>query len=117
MGCGSHLCGVIKTMARPLVESLYGFEVSSANTVAFNHKLAEELKKDFVFVYCVHTYLIHTTILTFIQELGKGGEPHKGLYEHKIIQKLCPGVRFTNMFSPFTDVGLALCLSVVCCLC
>jgi hypothetical protein len=129
MGHGSHLRGVIKTRARPLVELLYGFEVSGANTVAFNRKLAEELKKDLLFGYHVHTsYLIHTTILTSIQEHGKGGEPHKGLYEHKIIQKLInlvwfgkkklsPGVRFTNVFSPFTDVGLAPCLTVVCCLC
>jgi len=126
MGRGSHLCGVIKTKARPLVESLYGFEVSGANAVPFNRKLAEELKTDFAFVYCVHTSdLIHPTILTFVQVRGKGDEPHKGLYEHKIIQKLVnlvwfgkkklsPGVRFTDVFSPFTDVGLALCLTGVC---
>ena len=67
MGCGSHLHGVIKTEARPLIETLYGFEVSGANTVQHNHRLTEELKNDFAFVHHVHTScLLHTIILTLI---------------------------------------------------
>ena len=72
MGQGSHLCGVIKTKAKPLIELLYGFEVSGANTVPFNCKLTEELKMDFAFVYRVSTsYQINTTILTFILGMWK----------------------------------------------
>ena len=55
MGRASHLRGVIKTKARPLVETLYEFEVSGANAVQHNRQLAEDLKKDFAFVYRVCT--------------------------------------------------------------
>jgi len=55
-GRGTHLCGVIKTKARALVESTYGFEVSGDDAVEENCKKVERLKDGFGFVYRVRTF-------------------------------------------------------------
>jgi hypothetical protein len=54
---GTHLRGVIKTKARALVESTYGFEVSGDDAVEENRKKVERLKDGFGFVYRVRTFL------------------------------------------------------------
>ena len=55
-GRGTHLRGVIKTKARALVESTYGFEVSGDDAVEENRKKVERLKDGFGFVYRVRTF-------------------------------------------------------------
>jgi hypothetical protein len=60
---GSHLCGEIKTKVKPLVASMYGFEVPTNKTIrARNRKLVEELKEEYAFLYKVR----HTTPYLFI---------------------------------------------------
>ena len=54
---GTHLRGVIKTKARALVESTYGFEVSGDNAIEENRKKVETLKEALGFVYRVRTFL------------------------------------------------------------
>jgi hypothetical protein len=51
---GSHLRGEIKTKVKPLVASMYGFEVPTNETIrARNRKLVEELKEEYTFLYKV----------------------------------------------------------------
>jgi hypothetical protein len=51
---GSHLRGEIKTKVKPLVASMYGFEVPTNETIrARNRKLVEELKDGYAFLYKV----------------------------------------------------------------
>lgn len=51
---GSHLRGEIKTKVKPLVASMYGFEVPTNETIhARNRKLVEELKEQYTFLYKV----------------------------------------------------------------
>ncbi|KAF7295757.1 hypothetical protein HMN09_01118200 [Mycena chlorophos] len=48
----SHTRGELKSKARPIVESVYGFQHgSSKKTIKYNRKLAEDLKEDISFVY------------------------------------------------------------------
>lgn len=50
----SHLRGEIKTKVKPLVASMYGFEVPTSETIrVHNRKLAEELKHEYTFLYKV----------------------------------------------------------------
>ena len=56
MGRGTHLRGVIKTKARALVESTYGFEVSGDNAIEGNCKKVERLKDALGFVYRVRSF-------------------------------------------------------------
>ncbi|KIM91541.1 hypothetical protein PILCRDRAFT_24857, partial [Piloderma croceum F 1598] len=101
---GTHLRGVIKTKARALVKSTYGFEVSGDDAVEENCKKVERLKDGFGFVY--------------------RDQPNKGLYENSIIQRivnqvwfaqrlLSPGIQFTDHFSPFPDPALATTLTAI----
>jgi hypothetical protein len=51
---GSHLRGEIKTKVKPLIASMYGFEVPTNETIrARNRKLVEELKEEYTFLYKV----------------------------------------------------------------
>ena len=51
---GSHLRGEIKTKVKPLVASMYGFDVPTNETIrACNRKLVEELKEEYSFLYKV----------------------------------------------------------------
>lgn len=50
----SHLRGDIKTKVKPLVGSMFGFEVPTNDTIrARNRKLVEELKEGYAFLYKV----------------------------------------------------------------
>ncbi|KAF9237172.1 hypothetical protein BU15DRAFT_33072, partial [Melanogaster broomeanus] len=106
-----HLTSELKSKIRPLVEVMYGFESSAKTAIkARNRKLVEDLTEDFGFCY---------------KSLGDPANdvPHKGLYEHKIIQKAVniafykdkrdEGVRFLQYFQPFPVAGKALVLTVI----
>ncbi|KIM76446.1 hypothetical protein PILCRDRAFT_76428 [Piloderma croceum F 1598] len=108
---GSHLRGEIKTKVKPLVASMYGFEVPTNETIcARNRKLVEELKEEYTFLY---------------KTLAIGNQPKSGLYEHKIIQAaidiclfknhLDIGVQFNKLFHPFPCVALMLIITAIEC--
>ncbi|EIW85981.1 hypothetical protein CONPUDRAFT_86174 [Coniophora puteana RWD-64-598 SS2] len=107
----SHLRGELKTKARPLVETTFGFEVSDdADVQAANRKLVEDLKRDTAFVYRVR---------------GETAEEHRGMFLAKIIQQLinavfykgkkAMAVRWEEFFETFPGPGFALVLSAIEC--
>ena len=50
----SHLCGEIKTKVKPLIASMYGFEVPTSDTIcAHNCELVMQLKEGYLFLYKV----------------------------------------------------------------
>ncbi|KII83544.1 hypothetical protein PLICRDRAFT_119293 [Plicaturopsis crispa FD-325 SS-3] len=106
---GSHMRGALKTIARALVETTYGFESSDKpRTIERNRKLVLTLKEGSAFVF---------------RKRGATVEDHVGLYENKIIQKVVnqmwfknkhdDGVAFVEHYHPFPAVGLALVLTAV----
>ena len=59
----SHLHGEIKTKVKPLVASVYSFKVPTNETIHdCNHKLVEELKDKYTFLYKVH----HVVLCPFV---------------------------------------------------
>jgi hypothetical protein len=49
---GSHLYAEIKMKVKPLIASMYGFEVPTNETIrTHNRKLVEELKEEYTFLY------------------------------------------------------------------
>ncbi|KAJ7024229.1 hypothetical protein C8F04DRAFT_1303043 [Mycena alexandri] len=102
---GPQMCGEVKTKTRPLTETMYGFRSGNdKKTIAFNRKLAEDLKDD--------------ALLTM-----KDIKAKKGLFRHPILQKACNAIWFANrrdegptspdLFNPFTREGLAGLLTVI----
>ncbi|KAJ7850543.1 hypothetical protein B0H13DRAFT_53937 [Mycena leptocephala] len=102
---GSQLRGELKTKIRPLVEVMYGFKSGqNKKTIAFNRKLAEDLKEGSVFAF-------------------KDVEAKKGLYKHPILQSIVNAMWFANrrdegprhpeFFSPLHSRSLAVILTAV----
>ncbi|EIW80283.1 hypothetical protein CONPUDRAFT_90562 [Coniophora puteana RWD-64-598 SS2] len=107
----SHLRGELKTKARPLVASAFGFEDTvDEDAQAANRKLVEDLKKDSSFVYRVR---------------GNTPEEHRGMFLAKIIQQLindifykgkkATAVKWEEFFTTFPKPGFALVLSAIEC--
>ncbi|KII90200.1 hypothetical protein PLICRDRAFT_138729 [Plicaturopsis crispa FD-325 SS-3] len=103
--------GALKTIARALVETTYGFETSDKpRTIERNRKLVLSLKDGSAFVY---------------RKRGETTQDHIGLYENKIIQKVVnqmwfkskhdDGVTFVEYYHPFPAVALALVLTAIEC--
>ncbi|KAJ7363069.1 hypothetical protein DFH08DRAFT_842006 [Mycena albidolilacea] len=91
--------GELKTKLRPMTELLYGFKTgNNRKTIAFNRKLAEDLKEGASFAF------------KYIKE-------KKGLYKAPILQRGANAMWFANRrdegpshpeyFSPFPYQGLA----------
>ncbi|KAI0266652.1 hypothetical protein BGY98DRAFT_912890 [Russula aff. rugulosa BPL654] len=108
---GSHLRGEIKTKVKPLVASMYGFEVPTSETIcARNRKLVEELKEGYTFLYKTRAI---------------DDQPKSGLYEHKIIQaavnvcffknRLDVAIQLSKYFRPFPCVALMLIFTAIEC--
>ncbi|KAJ7811472.1 hypothetical protein B0H14DRAFT_3755076, partial [Mycena olivaceomarginata] len=96
---GPHMRGELKTKLRPMTELLYGFKTgNNRKTIAFNRKLAEDLKEGASFAF------------KYIKE-------KKGLYKAPILQRGANAMWFANRrdegpshpeyFSPFPYQGLA----------
>ena len=68
--CGSYLCGEIKTKVKPLVASVYGFEVPTNETIrARNRKLVEELKDEYAFLYKVPHVILYPFVCSTYYKL------------------------------------------------
>ncbi|KAJ7909921.1 hypothetical protein B0H13DRAFT_2661302 [Mycena leptocephala] len=102
---GSQLRGELKTKIRTLVDVMYGFKSGqNKKTIAFNRKLAEDLKEGSVFAF-------------------KDVEAKKGLYKHPILQSTVNAMWFANrrdegprhpeFFSPLRSRSLAAILTAV----
>ncbi|KAF7378521.1 hypothetical protein MSAN_00279800 [Mycena sanguinolenta] len=102
---GSQLRGELKTKLRPLIDNAYGFKTGqNKKTIAFNRKLAEELKENSTFAF-------------------KDIVNKKGLYKNPIIQsgvnmmwfanKKDEGPRHPELFSPLPIPALALVLTAI----
>ncbi|KAJ7844285.1 hypothetical protein B0H13DRAFT_2286426 [Mycena leptocephala] len=75
---GSQLRGELKTKIRPLIDVMYSFKSGqNKKTIAFNRKLAEDLKEGSVFAF-------------------KDIEAKKGLYKHPILQSAVNAMWFAN---------------------
>jgi len=75
---GSQLRGELKTKIRPLIDTMYGFKSGqNRKTIAFNRKLAEDLKEGSAFAF-------------------KDVENKKGLYKHPIFQSTVNAMWFAN---------------------
>ncbi|KAF7344661.1 hypothetical protein MVEN_01626300 [Mycena venus] len=73
-----HLRGEMQTKIKPLTEVMYGFRSGhNKKTIAFNRKLAEDLKEGARFAF-------------------KDVENKKGLFKHPILQKGCNAMWFAN---------------------
>ncbi|KAF7341054.1 hypothetical protein MSAN_02091400 [Mycena sanguinolenta] len=102
---GSQLRGELKTKIRPLIDNMYGFKTGqNKKTIAFNRKLAEDLKEGSAFAF-------------------KDMENKSGLYKHPIFQCAVNAMWFMNqkdegprhpeLFSPLPIRALALVLTAV----
>ncbi|KAJ7186249.1 hypothetical protein B0H12DRAFT_1039631, partial [Mycena haematopus] len=102
---GSQLRGELKTKTRPLIDTMYGFKSGqNKKTVAFNRKLAEDLKESSTFAF-------------------KDAENKKGLYKHPILQSAVNAMWFANrrdegprhpeIFNPLPIRALALVLAAI----
>ncbi|KAJ6533436.1 hypothetical protein DFH09DRAFT_1092479 [Mycena vulgaris] len=102
---GSQLRGELKTKIKPLVDLVYGFKSGqNKKTIAFNRKLAEELKEGSAFAF-------------------KHVKEKTGLYKNRIFQMVINAMWFANrrdegpshpeIFDPFPVEGLGLVLSAV----
>ncbi|KAJ7174916.1 hypothetical protein C8R46DRAFT_891863, partial [Mycena filopes] len=102
---GAQLRGELKTKAKPLVALVYGFKTGqNKKTIAFNHKLAEDLKESSAFAF-------------------KDVVAKTGLYKNPIFQMIINAMWFANrrdegprhpeLFSPFPVRAFALTLAVV----
>ncbi|KAJ6577619.1 hypothetical protein B0H19DRAFT_1062215 [Mycena capillaripes] len=102
---GSQLRGELKTKICPFIDTMYGFKSGqNRKTIAFNHKLAEDLKEGFPFAF-------------------KDVENKKGLYKHPIFQSTINAMWFTNrrdegpqhpeLFSPLPIRALGVVLAAV----
>ncbi|KAJ7250084.1 hypothetical protein B0H12DRAFT_1019348, partial [Mycena haematopus] len=102
---GSQLRGELKTKIRPLIDVMYGFKSGqNKKTIAFNRKLAEDLKEGSAFAF-------------------KDIENKKGLYKHPIIQSAVNAMWFANrrdegprhpeLFSPLPIRALAVVLAAI----
>ncbi|KAJ6603508.1 hypothetical protein DFH09DRAFT_898878 [Mycena vulgaris] len=102
---GSQLRGELKTKIKPLVDLVYGFKSGqNKKTIAFNRKLAEELKEGSAFTF-------------------KHVKEKTGLYKNRIFQMVINAMWFANrrdegpshpeFFDPFPVEGLGLVLSAV----
>ncbi|KAJ6452580.1 hypothetical protein C8R45DRAFT_1112886 [Mycena sanguinolenta] len=102
---GSQLRGELKTKVRPLIDTMYGFKSGqNKKTIAFNRKLAEDLKEESTFAF-------------------KDIKKKKGLYKHPIIQCVFNAMWFANskdegprhpeLFSPILLRALALILTAI----
>ncbi|KAG1755303.1 hypothetical protein EDD22DRAFT_957396 [Suillus occidentalis] len=104
--CTSHLTSEVKAKLRPLVESLYGFDCSTRESVkSRNRRLVRELKEKFGLCY---------------RDIGDKNRnvPRSGLYKTRLNQKGAnllwyqnkrdEGIMFENQFTPFPIPALAL---------
>ncbi|KDQ54673.1 hypothetical protein JAAARDRAFT_401315 [Jaapia argillacea MUCL 33604] len=110
---GSHLRGEVKTKARLIVETMYGFSSGqNKRIVEGNRALAVSLKDESGFVY---------------KFPSANKSQRKGLYKHEIIAKLVNNVWFANRhdegvvyhqyFHPLPAPAIALLLTVIeCCI-
>ncbi|KAG1852580.1 hypothetical protein C8R48DRAFT_777403 [Suillus tomentosus] len=113
--CTSHLTSEIKAKVRPLVESIYGFESSTKESIkSRNHRLAQQLKQKFGLCY---------------HNLGdvKKKVPRSGLFRTKLTQKAAnliwyrnkkdEGIVFAKYFTLFAIPAMALCYTAAeCCI-
>ncbi|KAJ7174920.1 hypothetical protein C8R46DRAFT_1031504 [Mycena filopes] len=101
---GAQLRGELKTKAKPLVALVYGFKTGqNKKTIAFNRKLAEDLKENSAFAF-------------------KDVDAKTGLYKNPIFQMIINAMWFANrrdegprhpeFFRPFPVQGFALTLAV-----
>ncbi|OBZ72971.1 hypothetical protein A0H81_07163 [Grifola frondosa] len=104
-----HLRGEMKTAAKTFVEIVYGFQMSSKDSVRKrNRALAETLKTNDSFVY---------------RKLGNTTNEHHGLYQNKIIQMMVNKIYYKNkhddgivlspVYTPFPMPALALVLTAI----
>ncbi|KAJ6527696.1 hypothetical protein B0H19DRAFT_898016, partial [Mycena capillaripes] len=102
---GSQLRGELKTKIRPFIDTMYGFKSGqNRKTIAFNRKLAEDLKEGSAFAF-------------------KDVENKKGLYKHPILQSTVNAMWFANrrdegprhpeLFSPLPIRALGVVLAAV----
>ncbi|KAJ6481134.1 hypothetical protein C8R45DRAFT_831764, partial [Mycena sanguinolenta] len=102
---GSQLRGELKTKIRPLIDTMYGFKSGqNKKTVAFNRKLAEDLKEGSTFAF-------------------KDIENKTRLYKHPILQSAVNAMWFANrrdegprrpdLFNPLPIRALALVLAAI----
>ncbi|KAH7904076.1 hypothetical protein BJ138DRAFT_965792, partial [Hygrophoropsis aurantiaca] len=101
---GSHLRGELKTKSKPVVANVFGFETSADEEIQEdNRHLVASLKEDCAFIY---------------RERGTSIDEHKGIYGNKAIQQVInellyknkhdEGITWSQFYSPFPIVGLAL---------
>ncbi|KAJ6478334.1 hypothetical protein C8R45DRAFT_792777, partial [Mycena sanguinolenta] len=105
---GSQLRGELKTKVRPLMDTMYGFKSGqNKKTIAFNRKLAKDLKEESTFAF----------------KVSQDIENKKGLYKKPIIQSVFNAMWFANskdegprhpeLFSPIPLRALALVLTAI----
>ncbi|OBZ69791.1 hypothetical protein A0H81_10158 [Grifola frondosa] len=104
-----HLRGEMKTAARTFIEIVYGFEMSSKNSVRKrNRTLAKTLKTNDGFVY---------------RKIGDTADERRGLYQNKIVQMMVNKIFFKNknddgivlahIYRPFPIPAIALILTAI----
>ncbi|KAJ6450934.1 hypothetical protein C8R45DRAFT_946553 [Mycena sanguinolenta] len=110
---GSQLRGELKTKVRPLMDTMYGFKSEqNKKTIAFNRKLAEDLKEESTFAFKRSS-----------PHAAQDVENKKGLYKNPIIQSVFNAMWFANskdegprhpeLFSPIPLRALALVLTAI----
>ncbi|KAJ7144538.1 hypothetical protein C8R44DRAFT_725464 [Mycena epipterygia] len=102
---GPQLCGELKTKVKPIVNLVYGFKTGqNKKTIAFNRKLAEDLKEGSAFAF-------------------RNVKEKKGLYKNPIFQMVFNAMWFANrkdegvthpeLFNPAPVPAFALTLAAV----
>ncbi|KAK7007331.1 hypothetical protein R3P38DRAFT_3281561 [Favolaschia claudopus] len=118
----AHTRGEAKTKVKAMTEVYYGFRTGhNKKTIAYNRKLAEELKEECLFAYkvCISfSYLLSRPHYSLQDVANK-----KGLFKHPIIQKAVNAMWFANRrdegpshpeyFKPIPVEALAAILTVV----
>ncbi|KAI6016623.1 hypothetical protein PISMIDRAFT_116936, partial [Pisolithus microcarpus 441] len=111
MARSMHIRGQFKSRARPIVATLFGFEMSADKAVQTkNRLLVSELKEDSAFIFRTH---------------GSSLDEHTGLYTNPAIQQIINEVLFKNKsddaikwekyYNPFPTVAFALTLTAIEC--
>jgi hypothetical protein len=113
--------GERKTTLRPMTELLSGFKTgNNRKTIAFNHKLAEDLKEgtSFASKVCVpnHSYLalILRRISRDRKACTKAPIPQRGANTMWFVNRRDEGPNHPEYFSPFPYQGLATILTAAC---
>lgn len=117
---GPQLRGELKTKAKPFVNLVYGFKTGqNKKTIAFNRKLAEDLKEGsaFAFKVCVHGQRLRYA------NTSQNVKEKKGLYKNPIFQMVFNAMWFANrkdegvthpdLFNPAPVAAFALTLAAV----